>query len=165
MSDVFLLLIAPAGGDELQGVKRGIMEIADIILVNKADGDLKAAAMRTAADYSGALRLLRKREGDAEGFPKVLTVSALEAEGLDRTWHEIEDLVRFRQESGFWEARRRDQARDWFEDEVRLGLLAKLKSDPSTEAAMAEQRAAVAAGDRTPGAAAAEVLARLVVKR
>ena len=56
MSDLFLLLLAPAGGDELQGVKRGIMEMADIILINKADGDLKPAATRTCADYAGALR-------------------------------------------------------------------------------------------------------------
>jgi LAO/AO transport system kinase len=61
MADLFILLLAPAGGDELQGVKRGIMEMADIILVNKADGDLKAQATRTCADYAGALRLLRKR--------------------------------------------------------------------------------------------------------
>ncbi|MGR3344149.1 MAG: methylmalonyl Co-A mutase-associated GTPase MeaB, partial [Paracoccaceae bacterium] len=74
MSDLFVLLLAPAGGDELQGVKRGIMEIADLILVNKADGDLKAAAMRTCADYTGALRLLRHREYDPPGFPKAMLV-------------------------------------------------------------------------------------------
>ncbi|MFT6272439.1 MAG: LAO/AO transport system kinase, partial [Dinoroseobacter sp.] len=77
MSDLFILLMAPAGGDELQGVKRGIMESADMILVNKADGDLKPAAMRTCADYAGALRLLRKRMEDPDGFPKAMTVSAL----------------------------------------------------------------------------------------
>jgi LAO/AO transport system kinase len=70
MSDLFVLLLAPAGGDELQGVKRGIMEIADLILVNKADGDSKAAANRTRADYAGALHLLRKRPQDPEGFPR-----------------------------------------------------------------------------------------------
>ena len=78
MSDIFVLLLAPAGGDELQGVKRGIMEMADMILVNKADGDLKSAATRTCADYAGALRLLRKRAQDPEGYPKAMTVSALE---------------------------------------------------------------------------------------
>ncbi|MBN2760015.1 MAG: methylmalonyl Co-A mutase-associated GTPase MeaB, partial [Rhodobacteraceae bacterium] len=82
LSDVFLLLLAPAGGDELQGVKRGIMEAADMIIVNKADGDLKATATRTCADYAGALRLLRKRPADPEGFPKAMTVSALENNGL-----------------------------------------------------------------------------------
>ena len=64
MADLFILLLAPAGGDELQGVKRGIMEIADLIVVNKADGDLKPVATRTCADYAGALRLLRKRPED-----------------------------------------------------------------------------------------------------
>ena len=75
MADLFLLLLAPAGGDELQGVKRGIMEIADIILVNKADGELKSQAMRTCADYAGALRLLRKRAQDPDGFPKAMRES------------------------------------------------------------------------------------------
>ena len=77
MCDLFLLLLAPAGGDELQGVKRGIMEMADLILVNKADGDLKPAALRTMADYAGALHLLRKRPQDPAGFPKAMTVSAV----------------------------------------------------------------------------------------
>src|SRR6056297_1397772 len=86
MTDLFVLLLAPAGGDELQGDKRGIMEIADIILVNKADGALKPQAMRTCADYAGALRLLRKRPQDPEGFPKALTVSALETGGLAEAW-------------------------------------------------------------------------------
>ena len=69
MTDVFVLLIAPGGGDELQGVKRGIMEMADLVLVNKADGALAAEARRTCADYAGALRLMRPRPGDPEGFP------------------------------------------------------------------------------------------------
>ena len=94
MSDLFLLLLAPAGGDELQGVKRGIMEMADLILVNKADGDLKATAMRTCADYAGALRLLRKRPQDPEGFPKAMTVSALEENGLETAWDEMTALTR-----------------------------------------------------------------------
>jgi LAO/AO transport system kinase len=92
MSDLFILLLAPAGGDELQGVKRGIMEMADMILVNKADGDLKPAATRTCSDYSGALRLLRKRPQDPEGFPKAMMVSALEEEGLQTAWEEMTTL-------------------------------------------------------------------------
>lgn len=83
MTDIFTLLIAPAGGDELQGVKRGIMEIADLVLVNKADGDLAAQARRTCADYAGALRLLRRREGDPADFPKAMCVSATTGLGLD----------------------------------------------------------------------------------
>ena len=161
MTDIFALLLAPAGGDELQGVKRGIMEIADLILVNKADGDLKATAMRTAADYAGALRLMRKRDGDPEGFPKVLTVSAVEESGLSEVWDEIEELAAFRRETGFWAARRTEQAQSWFEEEVRRGLLARLEADPEAETAMERLRASVGSGERTPGAAAAEVLAYL----
>ena len=87
MSDLFILLLAPAGGDELQGVKRGIMEIADMILVNKADGDLDAAATRTCADYTQALRLLRARSYDPEGFPMAVAniyVDLAEAIGAAR---------------------------------------------------------------------------------
>ena len=161
MSDIFLLLIAPGGGDELQGVKRGIMEIADIIVVNKADGDLKPVATRTAADYAGALRLLRKREGDPEDFPKVLTVSSLDGVGLDQVWSEIETLAGYRQKTGYAEARRAEQAELWFEDEVKQALLRRLSADQSAREAMEELRAAVVEGTRTPGAAAADVLRRM----
>jgi len=161
MSDLFVLLIAPAGGDELQGVKRGIMETADLILVNKTDGDLKAAATRTAADYSGALRLLRRRDGDAPGFPKVLTVSALENRGLTEAWAAMQTLADFRRETGAWADRRARQATGWFEDEVRQGLLARLRDDSSADTAMTELGRAVSRGDRSPSAAAAEVLRRL----
>ncbi|MEM6387303.1 MAG: methylmalonyl Co-A mutase-associated GTPase MeaB [Pseudomonadota bacterium] len=158
MSDVFLLLIAPGGGDELQGVKRGIMEIADIVLVNKADGELKPVAMRTAADYAGALRLLRKREGDPDGFPKVLTVSAIEAEGLQQAWQELTALAGYRRDTGFWLDRRQKQARAWFEDEVRQGLLRRLHADPRTESVMQSLRGEVSAARRAPGSAASDVL-------
>mgnify|MGYP001825781367 CR=1 FL=1 len=161
MSDLFVLLLAPAGGDELQGVKRGIMEIADLILVNKADGDLKATATRTVADYAGALRLLRKRQGDPEGYPKAMPVSAVEGDGLAEAWSAMSELAEFRRDTGFWSARRAEQARHWFEDEVRQGLLRRLQEDPEAEHAMEQMRDAVGAGTRSPGAAAAEVLARL----
>ena len=161
MSDLFVLLIAPAGGDELQGVKRGIMEIADLILVNKADGDLKATATRTAADYAGALRLLRKREGDPEGFPKTVTISATERHGLDDVWADMQALAAFRQNSGFWAARRSEQAQHWFADEVRKGLLRRLENDQNAREAMARLADEVARGKHAPGAAAAQVLREL----
>ena len=164
MSDLFVLLLAPAGGDELQGVKRGIMEIADLVLVNKADGDLKATAVRTVADYAGALRLMRKRQGDPEGFPKAMPVSALENDGLSDAWEAMQTLVDHRRKTGFWDSRRAEQARKWFADEVHQGLLRRLTSDPKAEAAMASLAEAVASGSRAPGAAAAEVLAQLTAK-
>ncbi len=161
MSDLFVLLIAPGGGDELQGVKRGIMEIADLILVNKSDGDLKATASRTVADYAGALRLLRKREGDPDGFPRAMPVSSLEDIGLETAWADMKTLADHRKNTGFWAKRRVDQARHWFEDEVRQGLLRHLQSDQHAEEAMAGLRKSVEDGLRTPGAAAREALAWL----
>ncbi|TCS61983.1 methylmalonyl Co-A mutase-associated GTPase MeaB [Primorskyibacter sedentarius] len=157
MSDLFILLLAPAGGDELQGVKRGIMEIADIILVNKADGELKSAATRTCADYAGALRLLRKRPQDPEGFPKAMTVSALEEEGLQKAWDEMTALTDWRRETGHFKARRAAQARFWFEEEVRQSLLSRLSREPIKGAleTLAQQ---VEAGQATPSAAAVELM-------
>lgn len=160
MSDLFLLLLAPAGGDELQGVKRGIMEIADIIVINKADGALKPAATRTCADYAGALRLLRKRPQDPPGFPKALMVSALDLSGMDAAWGEMQALADWRRENGHWDARRAEQARYWFAEEVRQGLLARLHTGPA-RAAMEALGADVAAGRMTPSVAAAQLLTQL----
>ncbi len=160
MSDLFILLLAPAGGDELQGVKRGIMEMADIILVNKADGDLKSAAMRTCADYSGALRLLRKRPQDPDGFPKAMTISAMEEDGLSVAWEDMQTLTSWRRENGFFDGRRAEQARYWFEQEVKQGLLARLET-AEAKAAMAGLADRVAAGDVTTTHAAQDLLSRL----
>jgi len=158
MCDIFCLLLAPAGGDELQGVKRGIMEIADLILVNKADGDLKAAATRTCADYAGALRLLRKRVQDPEGFPTAMPVSAVTADGLTSAWEQMQTLAAWRRAEGHWEARRAAQARHWFEEEVRAGLMARILGDPGLAARLEALGAAVARGEAAPGQAAAALL-------
>jgi LAO/AO transport system kinase len=160
MTDLFILLLAPAGGDELQGVKRGIMEMADIILVNKADGDLKPAAMRTCADYTGALKLMRKRPQDPEGFPKAMMVSSMQGEGLKTAWDEMQALVKWRRETGHFDARRREQARYWFEEELRQGLLARLET-AEAQAAMKDYGDQVAKGAMSPGTAAQDVLKRL----
>jgi LAO/AO transport system kinase len=153
-ADLFLLLLAPAGGDELQGVKRGIMEMADVIVVNKADGDLKAAAMRTQADYAGALRLLRKRAQDPAGYPCAMNVSALEQRGLPEVWESLQALAEWRRDHGFWEEARAAQARYWFEDSVKTALLAQL-STPQARRRLTALGDAVAAGTQTPAAAAA----------
>lgn len=164
MSDLFVLLLAPAGGDELQGVKRGIMEIADIILVNKADGELRDTALRTVADYAGALRLLRKRPYDPEGFPKALPVSAYSGEGLDKAWAEMTALAGWRREAGHFDARRAEQARHWFLSELRAGLLARL-DQPQVRARLREAGDAVARGAADPDAAALEILDWLEARR
>lgn len=158
MADLFVLLLAPAGGDELQGVKRGIMEMADLILVNKADGDLKPQATRTCADYAGALRLLRKRAQDPDGFPKALTMSALEADGLQAAWDGMQTLTNWRRDTGVWDTTREQQGSYWLDQDVRNGLLALVLDDPQTASRMKAAQADVKAGRKTPTAAAAAVL-------
>lgn len=164
MTDIFVLLIGPGGGDELQGVKRGIMEIADIILVNKADGDLERAARRTVADYSGALRLMRRRPGDPEDFPKAMPVSALTGAGLDAAWAEMTRLAEARRAGGALEKRRRDQARLWFRRELEAGFVAALQADPRAADALPALEDAVATGRRGAEEAAAEALALLLAR-
>ena len=148
MSDLFILLLAPAGG-----------EIADLILVNKADGDLKATATRTCADYAGALRLMRRRARDPAGFPKAMTVSALGQDGVAEAWEEMQTLAQWRKKNGVWDQRRVAQARHWFEEGVRQGLIDWISSRPDLSARMRDLSGAVAKGTLSASAAAQEVLA------
>lgn len=159
MTDLFLLLLAPAGGDELQGVKRGIMEIADLVVVNKADGEMKSTAIRTAADYAGALRLMRKREGDAEGFPAAMTVSALSGKGLDDVRERLSRLDDFRRESGFHSKRRQRQAARWMRFELEEGLRSAFAADPAVATALPKTEERILAGELAPELAAEELLA------
>ena len=156
MSDLFVLLLAPAGGDELQGVKRGIMEIADMILVNKADGELRSQATRTCADYTGALRLLRKRPQDPDDFPLARTISALEAEGIATAWDDMHRLATWRKDAGIWDSTRATQARHWFHEEVHAQLMAQLTADADLRDRLTTLEAAVSDGKLSPAAAAVQ---------
>ncbi|MEM8789525.1 MAG: methylmalonyl Co-A mutase-associated GTPase MeaB [Pseudomonadota bacterium] len=159
MTDVFVLLLAPAGGDELQGVKRGIMERADLVLVNKADGALKAPAEATRADYAGALALLRPRPGDAA--PQARTVSALTGAGLRDAWTAIADLASARRASGAFGATRAAQAQIWFRAEVDHRLRQRIAGDPVLLALRADLDRLVASGALSPAAAADRLLTAL----
>lgn len=158
MTDIFVLLIAPAGGDELQGVKRGIMEMADLLLVNKADGPLEAQARRTRADYAGALRLIRPRPGDPAGWPRAMTVSAATGAGMTEAWAAVAELAQARQDAGTWDTRRRAQAEAWFANALETGLLARLAADPELAGLRRRLASEVADGELTPEAAADKVL-------
>ena len=158
MADLFVLLLAPAGGDELQGVKRGIMEIADLVLVNKADGDLKSQATRTCADYAGALRLMRKRSQDPDDFPKAMTMSALELTGLADAWDAMQSLVSWRKDNDVWSQTRAAQSRFWFHEEVRLQLISQLTQDASLRAHLHSLEDEVGAGTLPPATAASQVI-------
>ena len=146
ISDVFALLIAPSGGDDLQGVKRGVMELADLVIVNKADGELRDAAVRTQADYSSALHLLRRRKQDPPGYPKAILVSALTESGIEATWSEIASLVQWRMDNGYWEHFRREQENRWFRAEVRSELLAVVEERPQVRTLVRKIENEVAAG-------------------
>jgi LAO/AO transport system kinase len=160
MVDVFVLLLAPGAGDDLQGVKRGIVELADVVVVNKADGELAAAAERTAADYANALHFLRSRTIGWE--VRVEQASALLGEGIDRVWSAIEAHEAMLQASGMLDARRAEQARDWMWSEVNDGLLDALAGDPAVAAEMGALEEDVRAGTVSPAAAAQRILKRFL---
>jgi LAO/AO transport system kinase len=156
MVDLFLLLLSPGAGDELQGVKRGIVELADLVVVNKADGDLLAAAHRTVADYRHALQLLRPRS--ATWTPRVLACSALLGEGIDEVWEAIEEHRRAASASGELARRRAEQAREWMWSELTESLHDALRADKDVGVLLAELEHDVAQGRTSPTAAAQRVL-------
>ena len=156
MTDLFLLLLLPGGGDELQGIKRGIVELADLIVVNKADGDLAAAAQRAAGDYRSALRFLRPRSARWE--VPVETCSALEGRGIDEIWTLIEQYRATMTASGDLGAARAAQARRWLWNETVESLMALLREDPLVRQRIQELEEAVAAGRVSPRVAARELV-------
>jgi len=159
MTDIFLLLLAPAGGDELQGVKRGIMEIADLVVINKADGALKPVAEGTRADYAGALNLIRKRKRDPEGFPVALTASALKGDGLAGIWGKIRELDCWRRDSGWSACNRAEQAVRWMRASAEHGAVDQLYAHPEIVARFPRLEAQVADGSLAPEDAADQLLA------
>ncbi|MBM3538235.1 MAG: methylmalonyl Co-A mutase-associated GTPase MeaB [Alphaproteobacteria bacterium] len=155
MVDLFVLLLPPAGGDELQGLKKGIVELADLIVVNKADGDLEPAANRAVAEYLAAVHMLRP--ANAGWMTPVLKVSSLYRRGLDQVWTEIN---RFRATLGAarLSEKRARQARAWMWHEIEEGLIAALRGHPEVAKRLDELEARVAAGALTPTAAARAIL-------
>lgn len=158
MVDMFLLLLLPSGGDDLQGIKRGIMELADLVIVNKADGDLAAAARRTAADYANALRLMHPRH--RAWTTEVVQCSALQGTGMADIWDKVMSFQSQMSASGELTARRRDQARTWLWRELSESLVESLKAHPGVAERLALLEQRVIAGKTTPAAAARDLLAQ-----
>jgi LAO/AO transport system kinase len=154
MVDTFLFLTLARTGDQLQGMKRGILELADVIGVNKADGEHADESRRAARELSGALRLLRGAEGDWQA--PVVTCSALTDVGLDDVWRHVQRHRDWLVSTGAFDARRRRQLVDWTRALVRDRLLARLDS---VKDVVAGTEAAVLAGELTPGQAAARIVA------
>jgi LAO/AO transport system kinase len=155
MVDSFLFLTLARTGDQLQGMKRGILELADVIAVNKADGPHTDEAQRAARELSGALRLLRGAEHDWQ--PPVLTCSGLANEGLDRVWKHLERHRDHLSRNGRFALKRQHQLVDWTRAMVRDRLLTVLES-PASRTVVAEQEAAVLDGRVTPDQAAANIV-------
>jgi len=152
MVDMFLLMLLPAGGDELQGLKKGIIEIADALIVNKADGDLAAAAGRTAAEFQHALQLLRP--GTPGWTPPVLQCSALTGTGVGAVWEAVGAYRTVLDGSGEIAVRRARQARAAMWAEVSESLMAALRRHPGVMEMVAGLEARVAAGEMSPTSAA-----------
>jgi LAO/AO transport system kinase len=158
MVDLFLLLLAPGGGDDLQGIKKGIVELADLLVVNKADGDLRPAALRAVTDYRHALRMLRP-PAEAEESAEVIAVSALTGEGIAAVWQRVEQRIAALAASGARDRRRAEQARAALWAEIDEGLIEMFKSEAGGGATLAEIEARVASGALTPTAGARAALA------
>lgn len=155
MTDVFVLLQLPNAGDDLQAIKRGIMELADVVIYNKADLDATAAG-RACQQMRAALGLLHP--ASARWQPPVLATSALRAQGIDAVWQTLQDYRRTMEESGELMAKRRHQAIDWMWQLIDAGLRHRFREHPAVQATLPDVTQAVEAGTATPTAAAHRLL-------
>ena len=169
--DVLVLTVPPSGGDELQGVKKGIVEMANILIVTKADGDLEAAANRTASDYSGALRVLQQITSnvhnschDEEGSkkriwkPPVLLTSAVTHRGLDDLWNAILEYQQFLLTTDKWKSKRHGQAKYWMWKQFTRMMQVRMQQDPELAATAKRLESQLLEGYLTPRVAAQELL-------
>lgn len=159
MVDFFLVLLLPGGGDELQGIKKGIIEVADMIAINKADGDNLDRARRSASDYRGALGLITPSSENWQ--PPVITISGRENLGLDELWQKVLDHRARMQASGEFEARRTLQAVNWMHDMLNDRLMALINARPELAARLKDCERRVRDGTLTPALAVDEVMALL----
>ena len=157
MVDTMALLLGPAGGDDLQGMKRGIMELADLVVITKADGDLLPAARAAAADARQGLALLRRRHPAWD--PEVVLTSAVAAEGMADVLDAVLRHRRTLEADGSLERLRRAQNVAWLEREVTDALVAAFRSDPAVRTRLAELEPRVAAGEVAAAQAAVDLLA------
>jgi LAO/AO transport system kinase len=155
MVDIFVVVAIPGAGDELQGIKRGLLELADIIAVNKADGDQIERANRAAMEYRTALHILAA--GHPNWDPQVLTLSARDNNGLDALWSRIEERHKALQSSGALSSRRGEQAAAWMREIFEQRLLAAFKGGRRAARHYQDLEDKVRAGRMTPAAAAQEL--------
>src|SRR5450756_2683691 len=155
MTDFFLALMLPGAGDELQGIKKGLVELADMIAVNKADGDNINRANLAAAEYRGALHILSPRS--EHWHPPVETYSALTGTGIDTLWQKILEHRTAMNASGEFAARRRQQQVKWMWSMLEQRMMARLRTDPAIRAKVKKIEAEVADGRITPALAGEQI--------
>ncbi len=157
MVDFFLVLLLPAGGDQLQGIKRGVMELADALVVNKADGAMRITAENTRAEYAGALQLMRPTSPSWR--PVAVLASALEGNGVAEIWQSVEAQREALEATAELAERRKDQNRTWMWSLVEEGLRLALERDPGVSARVKDLERDVQEQRRSPAGAARELLA------
>jgi LAO/AO transport system kinase len=155
MTDFFLALMLPGAGDELQGIKKGLVELADMIAVNKADGDNLKRANQAAADYRSALHILNPRSEHWQ--PPVVTYSALTGAGIGELWQKILDHRSAMNASGEFAKRRREQQVKWMWSMLEQRMLARLRTEPSARGRVRKIESEVADGHVTPSVAAEQI--------
>ncbi len=156
MTDFFLVLMLAGAGDELQGIKRGLMELADMLVVNKADGATKERAHQAARTYANAVRYLHP--ADAPWLPPVLTCSALENEGIDEAWQKVESYRDTMTEAGLFGEHRREQRLNWLWSMVNTRVREDLAKHPALQSTVAKLEDDVQAATLAPTTAANEIL-------
>ncbi len=163
MTDIFCLLISPAGGDELQGVKRGIMEMSDIILINKSDGKLESIAKQTSAQYKSALSLFNQRKYDPTNFPKVLTISSLTSSGIQNVWPTIEELIAWRKQKGYFDCIRKEQKISSFNRELHYIFQEKLSQSKDIVNEIELLKNQILTGTISPELAATNLIRKILI--
>ncbi len=156
MTDIFVLLLLPGSGDSLQGIKKGIVELADLLVVNKADGDMAAQAQRVRADYTAATRILIP--ANPHWQPRVLTCSALESKGIEEVWNAIKDFMQTMHSQGEIKNHRALQAAQWMWKEIDTSLKDRLLQNPQMEKMLNQLERKVIAQEITPLMAARQIL-------
>jgi LAO/AO transport system kinase len=161
--DMLMLLVPPAGGDELQGVKKGIMELVDLVVVNKADGDLLAPARHSATDFMHSLQLTRRKSPN--WAPVVKLCSALEKTNISGVWHQVELFREAMEASGELDVKRRRQSMAWAWTEVQHELMDLVRRDESVKKTVGKLEAEMARGHLTPRQAAAMMIDKVITPR
>ena len=156
MVDLFLLLMLPNAGDELQGIKKGVLELADLVVVNKSDGEQETLAKTAQSEYRKALHLLPSSKNS--WTPQILRCSALEKRGIDKIWDSVKSFRKALQNSGEWEKQRRAQTGKWMWSLVEEGLLTNFRNHPSLQKQIPELEKEVESGNMLPTTAARKLL-------